>query len=309
MIKKKPFGDSLKEQLLASARDKIYSFLLAGKSVRGAVVNGTRMVNEMRANHELGILETYVLGQAYLAAALLSSSLKGNDVVGIRIDCSGPIRGLVAEANAFGEVRGYLKNVPIPVERPLDSFDLSSFFGAGFLAVTRYLEDAKQPFSGNIALEYGSLATDLANYFLLSEQLPTTINLSIHFDREGTVRGAGGLLLQAMPGADPDVVEALAARTDDLPSLGLAFAEATPPESLVTEHFAGFSPKILDSRRVEFFCRCNTEQIQEMLFSLPEDERRDILANGPFPLEVCCHNCNTPYCFDRAALISLFQEQ
>ena len=31
-------------------------------------MHGTRMINEMRANHELGILETLVLGRAYLGA-------------------------------------------------------------------------------------------------------------------------------------------------------------------------------------------------------------------------------------------------
>ena len=72
------------------------------------------MVNEMRANHELGILETLVLGHAYIAAGLMSASLKGNDRLSLQVDCSGPIKGLVAETNAFGEVRGYLKQVPHP---------------------------------------------------------------------------------------------------------------------------------------------------------------------------------------------------
>lgn len=36
------------------------------------------MVNEMRANHALGILETMVLGHGYLAAGLHCGSLKGD---------------------------------------------------------------------------------------------------------------------------------------------------------------------------------------------------------------------------------------
>ena len=61
MQKKKIYGDTLKEQLLASAKDRLYNFLLADGAIRGVIVNGTRMINEMRANHELGILETLVL--------------------------------------------------------------------------------------------------------------------------------------------------------------------------------------------------------------------------------------------------------
>ena len=60
MIKAVLGGESLKERLLESAKDRIYNFLLAGGAVRGAILHGTRMVNEMRANHELGILETLV---------------------------------------------------------------------------------------------------------------------------------------------------------------------------------------------------------------------------------------------------------
>jgi molecular chaperone Hsp33 len=68
MQKKKPYGETLKEQLLAGARDRLYNFLLADGAVRGVILNATRVVNEMRANHELGILETLVLGRVYLGA-------------------------------------------------------------------------------------------------------------------------------------------------------------------------------------------------------------------------------------------------
>ena len=127
MIKKMPYGENLKEQLLANARDKLHRFLLLEGTVRGAIVHGTRMVNEMRANHELGILETLVLGHGYLAGALMCADLKGDKRITLQIGCSGPIKGLLVEANAFGEVRGYLKNVPIPIEKPLEDFNLAPF--------------------------------------------------------------------------------------------------------------------------------------------------------------------------------------
>jgi len=199
MQKKKPYGDTLKEKLLASAKDRLHKFMLAEGAIRGAIMNGTRMVNEMRTNHELGILETLVLGRAYLGAVLMAADLKSDDRISIKFDCSGPIKGLVVEANAFGEVRGFLKQVPIPLDKPMESFSLSPLFGAGFLSVTKYLEDAKQPFTGQVMLEYGNIAKDLANYYLTSEQVPTAFNLSIKFDTQGRVTGAGGLFLQALP--------------------------------------------------------------------------------------------------------------
>lgn len=305
MKKKKRYGDTLKEQLQASRRDRLYNFLLAGGTIRGCVVNGTRMVNEMRWNHELGILETLALGHAYLGAALMSSSLKGNDRLGLQIECSGPIKGLSVEANAFGEVRGYLKQVPIPIDRPLESFDLSPFFGAGFLTVTRYPEDAKQPFTGKVMLEYGRLAKDLAVYHLKSEQIPTAFNLSVQFDRHGEVLGAGGLMLQAMPGADDTVLSRIEEKVQSLESIGVMANDATFPEQWLNQNFSLFSPKLIQDRGVEFMCHCNPKRIAGMISMLKLEDLEDMAENGPFPMEIRCHYCNTVYGFSREEMTTI----
>ena len=130
-MEKRIYGNNLREKLVANARDKMQLFLLAGGTVRGALLEGTKLVNEMRTNHSLGVLETLMLGHAYLGTLLLRSKLKGQDRIALRIKCDGPAKGLSVEANAFGEVRGYLDTDVIPVDAPLESFDLSPFFGSG----------------------------------------------------------------------------------------------------------------------------------------------------------------------------------
>jgi molecular chaperone Hsp33 len=299
MIKKKPYGNDLKAQLKASARDKLYHFTLSGGMIRGCILHGARMVNEMRANHELGILETLVLGHAYMADALMCASLKGDERIGLKIDCSGPIKGLFVEANAFGEVRGYLKNVPIPIEKPLEDFDLSPFFGAGFLSVTKTFRDAKHPFTGQVQLMYGNIAKDLAHYYLTSEQTPTVFNLSVKFDAEGNVTGAGGLMLQVMPGAGETAVDNLETMVSDLPSIGTAFADGERPKTLVSKSFKGLNPQFLGDHRVEFMCHCNHDRVENMLELLPKADLEDMLQKGPFPVEIKCHHCATPYRFGK----------
>jgi molecular chaperone Hsp33 len=299
MIKKQAYGNTLKEQHLASAKDRVYSFLIAEGAFRGAILHATRMVNEMRSNHELGILETLVLGHAYIGAGLMSVNLKGNDRISFQVDCTGPIKGLLAETNSFGEVRGYLKNVPIPLEKPLEDFNLSPFYGAGMLRVTKYLEDAKHPFTGQVHLQYGSLAKDLAHYFLISEQIPTAFHLSLQFDPEGEVVGAGGFFIQVMPEADTNKVAEVEAMVSNLPSLGKSFAEKNDPDKLLQEIFKKFNPKILDEGRVEFMCHCNKEGVRNLLMMLPVYDLKDIRDNGPFPVEIKCHYCNTAYYFSK----------
>jgi molecular chaperone Hsp33 len=38
------------------------------------------------------------------------------------------------------------------------------------------------------------------------------------------------------------------------------------------------------------------------LRSLPEVDKNDILKNGPFPLVICCHHCNSAYHFSQEDL-------
>jgi molecular chaperone Hsp33 len=306
MIKKDIFNQDLKTRFKAAAKDKIHRFIMADGMLKGAMVHATRMVNEMRANHETGPLETLVLGQAYIAASLICSGLKGkNDRISMAIDCSGPLKGLDVEANVVGEVRGYLKTPRIAVENPAAINGLGKLFGAGFLTVTRYLENTSAPYSGQVALEHGALAEDLANYFLVSEQIPTGIILSVFFDDQAEVTGAGGIFLQALPGADPATVAEAEEMLLGIASLGELFADGSTPEEIIRDTFATLKPKLLDSSRVEFFCRCSHAKMAGYLRSLPKEDKKDILKNGPFPLVIRCHHCNSAYQFGQEDLLTL----
>lgn len=308
MIKKDIYDGDLKARLRASAQDRLHRFLFADGMMRGAMLNATQMVNEMRANHELGPIETLLLGQAYMAGALLTFNLKGKDRIALHIECSGAVKGLDVEANVFGEVRGFLKNSSFSKDLDGDERSISSLLGAGFLTVTRYLEEAKTPYSGKVMLEYGSIAEDLANYFVQSEQTPTAFVLSLHFDENNQVDGAGGLVIQAMPGAEEAVVKKAEALLKNLSSLGELFSSGAGAEQLILEHFDGMAPQLLENHRVEFFCRCSDDLMAGYLARLPKNDLKDIATKGPFPLELRCHNCNSIYRFGKADIRNLLDQ-
>ena len=310
-MEKQPLpGQDVKGRLKAGARDRNRRFLLADGGARGALLHATQLVKEMQCNHELGILETLILGHAYMGALLVASSLKGRkDRVVLQIDCSGPVGGLVVEANALGEVRGHLRRTPIPLENPPEDFNLSPFFGAGLLRITRYLEDAKHPFTGQVALQHGNIAQDLAHYYLTSEQIPTAFNLSLQFAPDGEVAGAGGLFLQVMPTADEATALELEQVVYGLPSLGEVCGAGEDLDRFLQTRFAPLNPVLLDQPRVEFFCRCRREAVARLLGTLPREELEDIRANGPFPVELRCHNCNTRYRFGREEIEELYRQR
>ncbi|MDA3790341.1 MAG: Hsp33 family molecular chaperone HslO [Desulfobacula sp.] len=306
MIKKDIFNKDLKEQFKASAKDRIFRFIMADKMIRGAIVHSTRMVNEMRANHDLGPLETLILGQGYIAAGLLCSTLKDkNDRVSMNIQCSGPIKGLDVESNMFGEVRGYLKTRQVKIKSTEKVKYLSTLYGAGFLTMTKYLENAPRPYSGQVALEHGSIAEDLANYFLISEQIPTGFKLSVFFDDQESVKGAGGIFLQALPGADRKKVIEAERMIQGIDSLGELFAKGHSPEKIIHEAFSSLKPQLLNNSRVEFFCRCSKDRMEGCLKNLAGKEKKDMIKNGPFPVEVRCHYCNSVYHFYKDELRAL----
>ncbi|MBN1523356.1 MAG: Hsp33 family molecular chaperone HslO [Spirochaetales bacterium] len=297
MEKRKIYGNTIKERLLASKRDKMHQFLLADGQIRGVIVHGTKLVNEMRTNHELGILETMMLGYGYLGTLLLSSSLKGEERVVLELSCDGALKGMSVEANTFGEVRGSLKVKNIPVHAPLETYDLSPFIGTGILSVTKFLHDRKQPFSGKVEFTSGSFAYNLAMYSLESEQIPSSYSLSVCFDSEASVTGAGGLLVQAMPGADPGVITGMESIVNELPPIGKEFSESVSAEGFVLQNFAMFDPQFIAERRIVFYCHCSRERFYRFLSCLDRHELSDIAENGPFPVVLTCHNCNTNYKF------------
>ena len=307
MIKKTIEDQDLLRHLDEIPEDGRQVVLLADGQIRPTGLGGTTMVNQMRANFNLGMLETYILGQAYIAAGLMASSVKGNDRIQLNVECGGPIGGIYVESWACGAVRGFIKNNPISVERPLESKDLSLLYGPGFISVTKLLEGSRTPFTGQTMMQYGDLARDLALYYNESEQTPTMFSLGVNFDKQGRVNGAGGLFLQALPGCSDDVLDKLQEKSTKLPSLAKALAGGTSVLDYITANFADFGIQDLGPEPLGFSCPCTRDHFSTFLGRLPEDEKQGILDDGKFPLELECLNCGTKYSFEKDEVLKIFK--
>ncbi|MCR5724365.1 MAG: Hsp33 family molecular chaperone HslO [Treponema sp.] len=316
MIKAAITDKELTEKLDTIEKDGMTVFVMADGQFRGALYNGTRMVNQMRQNHHLGILETLVLGQAELCAALLIQTMKGREHLTFRYDTNGPAAGFAVEADSTGYVRGHLFQNPIPVEKPLENWNLAPFFGDGTLTISRLGEGMKQAQTGTVEIMHRNIAKDLAWYFAQSEQVHTAFNTSIQFDKQGRVIGAGALFLQAVPGAggksktsaqtadsgseDKDsIATELIGRVENAfracPSLGTWFSENGKREDIIHGLFREFSPVSVLDRDIIFDCPCSEAHFVDAVRHLPKAELEDILKNDSDPLEITCHNCGSVY--------------
>ena len=290
-------------------KDGMTVFVAGDGMFRGAIYNGTRMVNQMRAQHNLGILETLILGQAELCAALMIQTMKGREHLTFRYDTDGPAAGFSVEADSSGYVRGYIFQDKIPIEHEITNWDLTDFFGGGIVSITRDIEGAKAPQTGTTEIKFRNIAKDLAWHFAKSEQTNTAFNTGIQFDKQGRVIGAGGLFMQALPGAggakEDNKVDAEAKRDAIIqnaerafgacPSIGQWFSEGQTREPLIKGLFREFDPKIVLERDVVFNCPCSAQGFAASIKNIGKTELEDILANDPDPIEVSCKNCGSVY--------------
>ena len=64
----------------------------------------------------------------------------------------------------------------------------------------------KELYQGQIALVTGEVDEDIEAYLRTSEQVPSALGCDVLLDGSGRVAAAAGVLVQAMPGGDPDIV-------------------------------------------------------------------------------------------------------
>lgn len=320
MIKAHILDSELEKHLDSIHKDEMTMFVMADGQFRGAFFNGTRLVNQMRANHNLGILETMVLGQAMLCGALLIPTMKGREHLTFRYDTQGPAAGFSVEADSTGYVRGFLLQNHIPIEKPLESWDLTPFLGEGTVTISRIGEGMKQAQIGTVEIKYKNIAKDLAWYFSQSEQIHTAFNTSIQFDSKGRVIGAGGMFLQHIPAVggkaklsgntDKDAIkdesDKLIQKVENaftaMPSIGKWFADGGDMEDVIYGLFREFKPTAVLNRDIIFDCPCNIDYYVNHIKHLPKREVEDIIAHDPESIEVICHNCGSKYAITKDML-------
>ena len=302
----------LVEKINALPKDEMAVFVMADGRIRGALFHGTRFVNQMRAQHNLGILESLVLGQASLCAALMIPLMKGQEHLCWKYDVDGPAAGFSVEADSTGYVRGFLYNEHIPVDKPLENWDLKPFLGTGSMSVSRIHKEDSAPHISTVEVNSGNIAEDLAWYYKQSEQISTAFNTGIQFDRQGRVIGAGGMFLQVMPetggnnnsgaskssSSDAEADGQFLARVEmafkTAPSLGQWSSEGGKIEDIVYGLFREFTPSVALRRDIRYDCPCSEETFANYIKMLPKQERDDILRKKE-PLEIQCRNCGSVY--------------
>lgn len=285
---------------------KIVRTISHDASVVATAIDATDIVAEIEKIHKTSAVVTAALGRLTIAASLIGNGLKGDDdSVTIRMDGGGATGCLIAVSDSHGNVKSYVSN-PI-VEIPLNQYGKLDVAGAvgkdGRLSVVKDL-GLKEPYVGQVPIVSGEIAEDIANYFAISEQIPTVCGLGVLVNPDLTVKAAGGYLIQLLPFADESCIDKLEANVNTLQPVTVMLDSGMSAEAIAKRVLRGLEPDLLDEFEVFYKCDCNKSRVEKALVSLGREELNK-MADEEEQIEVCCHFCDKKYNFTREEIIEL----
>jgi molecular chaperone Hsp33 len=265
---------------------------------RALVALSSDMVRKAQMTHDASPTATAALGRSLTAAALMGSQIKneqGSVTLSFRGD--GPLGGITCVARPNGTVKGYVDHPQCEVARiKQGKLNVGGAVGRGFLSVIRDSgELGQQPYVGQTQIRTGESAEGCAYYFSLSEQRPSLVSLGVLLEG-GLVVGAGGIILQPMPGAPEDMLVKLEGVAAYLEGLSHTCKECDNVEDLCAATLGSLSYEILETQPLLFACDCNRERLERALVALGKDELTDMIAQQ-HGAQMHCHFCNRTYDF------------
>jgi len=283
--------------------DYLVSGIIKDANIRCVSTVDTELVEEARRRHQTYPVATAALGKAMTGAILLSSLLKYNSSqkVTLQIMGDGILKEIVAEADAQGNVRGYVQRPRIHLPSKGGKLDVAQAVGQqGFIYVYKDL-GLKEPYCGTVPLISGELGKDLAYYLTVSEQIPSAVALGIYVESDNSVKASGGILIQALPGASEEAIASIEKRLTALPPCSQLIMEGHGPESLLSQAIGEYNITYLAKRKVRFRCRCSRKKIEHTLYALGGVEIKEMLEKESETV-ITCNFCSQSYNFSRKDL-------
>lgn len=308
--------------------DRVLPFEIRNLDVRGRVVQLGPMVDQILSRHAYPEPVARLLAEAIVLTVLLGTSLKFDGKLILQTQGDGPVDLLVADFTAPGHLRAYAR---FDEERLASAVEAGAarpeqLLGNGILAFTIDQGAYMQRYQGIVEMRGESLEVMAEGYFRQSEQIPTTVRLSVAELIERGEDGkavrhwrAGGMILQFLPDAPermrqadlpggdlPEGVADHALDEDDSWSEARLLAatiepgELTDPqigvETLLYRLFHEQGVHVFDPAAVEDRCSCSRERLKDVLTGFSAEEIRETIEDGAITLQ--CEFCSTSYRFD-----------
>lgn len=277
--------------------DQIQRFIFEHADVRGEIVRLDESFKQAVEKHAYTPAVRRWLGDFLSAAVLLSQTIKFEGTLILQARSEGEVPLIMAEASSNGQTRAIAKEADEAF-----SDDFRTAFKEGYLSITIDPVKGKR-YQGIVALDGGSLAECLEQYFTQSEQLSTRIQLAC----DGQI--AGGFLLQELPAgeikdADERVnywqhVTHLANTLSEQELLSLEF------ETLLHRLYHEETVQLFVPTEIRFQCSCSEQRTMAAIRVLGREDAEQLIAERG-EISIQCEFCHHDYRFGADSLNKIF---
>ena len=276
--------------------------------IRAFAVTSKDTVETARQIHDTYPTATAALGRLLSAGLMMGADMKDDDdLITVKIDCQGPIKGLLATADRNGHVKGYVSNPAVDLP-PNDKgkLDVGGALDLGVLSVIKDI-GLKEPYTGQTILITGEIAEDITYYYATSEQIPSSVALGVLMNKDNTVRQAGGFMIQLMPGAGDETAEALEKKIGEIDGITSMLDKGMSPEDILTYILGDFGLRINERTDCSYRCDCSRERVLRALLSIGKKDLEEMIEENK-DVEMECHFCGRKYTFTPEELKELVKE-
>lgn len=277
--------------------------------IRLVAINSKDLVEEARSLHDTQPTGTALLGRLLTGGLLMASVLKNKeDRLTLQIKGEGPSLGALVTTGGDLKIKGYLGDPTVDVPRKDNGkLDVSGAVGANpMLSVVMDL-GLKEPYVSTIPVSSGEVAEDLAEYYVISEQIPTAVALGVLVNPDGFVKESGGLLIQMMPGHDPMLADLITYRLEEMDPLTSQLESGKNITDILNGLFDDMKLDIKEEKTPVYECDCSRERVEKALVSIGLKDLKELYEDGKSE-EIVCHFCNKRYTFDQKDIGTLIEE-
>jgi molecular chaperone Hsp33 len=279
--------------------DRICRGLYPARGIRVVFARATETARLARMLHGLYPTSARLFAEGLAAGLLLGALQKQEgDRINLQLACDGPVAGFLVEADAAGNVRGYVRGpaVHFPGDQALGA--RAALGGNGHLTVLRPMADGSY-YRSTVELEAFDLVGDLRRWFTSSEQVATAVDLCVRPAGDEPLGDVVGLLLQRLPDGDENALEEVRAR---LAEGALAAALAKDPHAqAVVAAIGGVGFELLADMEVAWRCGCDHDRARTAVSALGIAGIDEVLSSEK-RVVIDCQFCRKQYLVDEAEL-------
>ncbi len=283
-------------------QDKIMKFLAYNGKISVICAETTQLVEEARKIHDLSPVVTAAFGRMLTATAIMANEMKNEkDKMTVQIKGNGPLQMMIATANNFPKVKGYVVNPTVDLPLNEDGkLDVSGAIGNGYINIIKDI-GLKDPYIGICPLISGEIAEDFAEYFAKSEQKNTAVALGVLVDNQG-VKSAGGYIITPMPDATEEEISKIEQSIFKAGAISKMLDKNLNLQEIAKLITGDENIKLIEENITPIYeCDCSKELMANALATLDKKELKTIIEEEG-KAEIVCHFCNKKYYFSKEEL-------